>query len=50
MIVASLSEGGTEPAVREVLMMLIMREMREGRQALMKGDSTGSRWQVSWWR
>ena len=45
-IIASLSVGGTEPVVREVLTMLVMSGMREERQALMTGDRVKSRRKV----
>ena len=43
---ASFSEGGTEPEVREVLMMEVMRGEMMGRQVLMRLDGMGSSTQV----
>ena len=43
---ASLSVCGTEPEMREELMMLVMRGEITGRQSLMSLDGMGSRVQV----
>lgn len=45
-IMASLGGGGTELLVWEVFMMLVMDGMRDGRQALVREDGMGPRWQV----
>ena len=43
---ASLSEWGTEPEVREELMICVMRGEMAGRQSLTKLDGMGSKTQV----
>lgn len=45
-MVASLSEGGTEPMAREELMMVVMSGESEGRQSLTREEGMGSRAQV----
>lgn len=45
-MVASLSEGGTEPVIKEELMMVVMSGESEGRQSLTREEGIGSRAQV----
>lgn len=45
-IAASLKAGGTVPEVRDELMMLRMRGVRQGRQDFTSGDGMGSKGQV----
>lgn len=45
-MVASLSGDGTEPVVREVLIMRVMRGMRAGTMVFISEAGMGSRWQL----